>query len=389
MLDLDNMCEAGGADRVLVVDDDPAIRALHRGLLAKQFDVITAESGEKALEICRQTGPDLILLDIEMPGMDGIETCRRLREWADIPVIFVTAHENLEVHMQAYDAGGNDIITKPVHGEILLRKAAAAIQHRRKLLSLAEEKASMQQMAMSFLSSMGQNGILLNFIRASVTCRDHKTLAHKLLEAASELGGQCGVMIRHPEGMTFLTADGEPTDLERAILEKSAEMGRLFQFKRRLVANYDHVSLLVANMPDEGEDPEQAGRLRDNIATLAETAEGLVDIVNTRIESMRRAEQLQTGLASAEATIATLRDRYRVALNDTHVLLLRLVNDVEQTYAWLGINEEQEDAISGAMDSSVQRIIALLTEQNDFDERFQDVIHTLRGGKRQNDAELS
>jgi DNA-binding response OmpR family regulator len=388
MLDLDNICDAGGADRVLVVDDDPAIRALHRGLLAKQFDVITAESGEKALEICRQTGPDLILLDIDMPGLDGIETCRRLREWADIPVIFATAHENLDVHMQAYDAGGDDIITKPVHSEILLRKAAAAIQMRRKLLSLAEEKASMQQMAMSFLSSMGQNGILLNFIRASVTCRDHKTLARKLLEAASELGGQCSVMIRHPEGMTFLTADGEPTDLERAILEKSAEMGRLFQFKRRLVVNYDHVSLLVANMPEEGEDPEQAGRLRDNIAILAETVEGLVDIVDTRIESMRRADQLQTGLSAAESVIESLRDRYRIALNDTHVLLLQLVSEVEQTYSWLGINQEQEEAISKAMDGSVQRIIALLTEQNDFEEQFQDVIRTLRGSRSQSDIEL-
>jgi CheY-like chemotaxis protein len=72
---------------VLVVDDNAANRTMHRAILAKKFEVVTAASGREAIALCRENLPDLILLDIEMPDLDGIETCRRLREWTNIPII--------------------------------------------------------------------------------------------------------------------------------------------------------------------------------------------------------------------------------------------------------------------------------------------------------------
>lgn len=374
--------------QVLVVDDDRTTRALHRGILAKQFDVLSAESGIEALKACEQRLPDLVLLDIGMPDLDGIETCRRLRETASIPVIFVTAHESVEEHLKAYDAGGDDIVTKPVRSEILLRKVALAIGQHRKEASLAREKESLRQMAMNFLSSMGQNGILLNFMRASVACRSHRALAEKLLETTRELGVECSVMIRHQDGPTVLTSKGETTDLEKSILEKSSTMGRIFQFKHRLVVNYDRVSIIATNMPDDRDDPEQAGRLRDDIAILAETTEGLCDNVDMRLESMHRAEQLQIALGGAVAAIEALRGRYMATLADTSVMLRQMVGDVEKTYSWLGINQEQEEAISQALDQSTQRILALLAEQGGFEDQFHQVLEALRGGSTQNEADL-
>lgn len=373
---------------ILVVDDDPFIRALHQALLARQYDVVTAGSGALALEICRERLPDLVLLDISMPGLDGIEVCRRLREWSTVPVIFVTGHDSIDEHLAAFDAGGDDIVTKPANGVILLRKAALAIQRYCDLVGLAEEKQSLQRLAMDFLSSVGQNGILLNFVRAAVACESQRALAEQLLAATQALGATCSVMLRHAEGVTMLTPHGEPSELERAILEKSSTMGRLFQFKRRLVVNYEHATLLVADMPDEETDPTRAGQLRDDISILAETLEGLIQVIDMRVESQQRAERLQIGLNNAENVADSLRERYRQSLGDVHVMLTQLVEDVEHTYSWLGINQDQEEAISRAMQVSVRGIVDLLAQQGDVDRQFQELILCLRGDRRQSDIEL-
>ena len=104
--------------RILVVDDNQAnVEILRARLQANGYDVITAEDGEEALTATREQLPDLILLDIMMPKVDGIEVCRQLR--ADeslpyIPIIMVTAKSDSKDVVAALDAGGDEYLTKPV-----------------------------------------------------------------------------------------------------------------------------------------------------------------------------------------------------------------------------------------------------------------------------------
>jgi len=373
---------------VLVVDDVATTRALHRGLLARQFDVLTASSGAEALETCRRHRPDLMLLDISMPGMDGVEMCRRLREWSDMPVIFATSHETLEEQMRAYDAGGNDIIVKPVKQQILMRKVALAIRQHQSTHALVEEKRNLHHMAMQFLSSVGQNGTLLNFMRASVACRSHEQLANKLFDAVRELGLDCSVMLRHADGATYATAGGEASPIEQRILEQTASMGRLFQFKRRLAVNYDHVSIVVSNMPDDEENADEAGRQRDNMAILAEITEALCENVDMRRESVQRAEHLQVAWGGTVAAVESLRGNYLKMLGDTRILLHELVSKVERGFHWLGASEPHEVKLSADLNESIQSILGLLAEGGDFDQRFEQVIDSLRKTSPAEDVEL-
>ena len=110
--------------KVLVVDDEPDIVEILRYNLQKQkFSVLTASNGNEALEIALVEIPDLIILDVRMPGMTGIETCRKIRTFdslKDIPVLFLTADTDEYTSMSAIEAGGNHFITKPIHPTILL-----------------------------------------------------------------------------------------------------------------------------------------------------------------------------------------------------------------------------------------------------------------------------
>ena len=111
--------------KVLVVDDEPNNLKVLQQILKERFELIFAINGEKALIAAREHRPDIILLDIMMPGMDGYEVCRHLK--ADpatlhIPVIFVTAMSEMEDEARGFDVGAVDYIQKPVSGPIVLRR---------------------------------------------------------------------------------------------------------------------------------------------------------------------------------------------------------------------------------------------------------------------------
>lgn len=379
--------EPGG--RVLVVDDERVTRALHRAILAQQFDVLTASSGSEALELCAGQTPDLIVLDVEMPGIDGYETCRRLRAFTSLPIIFVTGHQSLEEHLKAFDAGGTDLITKPVNADIFKRKIAVAIRQYRATIALAEEKKALERMAMGFLSSVSQTGILLGFMRKSIASHDYRALADSLLSAIQDLGLKSCVLVRHADGAaTAVTDHGEPTELEQSILDHVSEMGRLFQFKRRIVVNYDRVSIIVSNMPDEAEEPERAGILRDSLVILAESAEALSVNVDIRQEGQKRAEQLQIALSEAEVALTDLGEQNKAAMRDTRLLLQEMVDNIEKTYGWLNTSQTQEATITSAMEQAIQRILERLASGGDFDTQFAQVMQALNAGRSHNAVEL-
>jgi two-component system KDP operon response regulator KdpE len=115
------------AGRILVVDDDPQIRRVMRVTLTGQgYEVDDAKSGEAALEKLRSERFDLVLLDMNMPGMGGIETCRHIRSESEIAVIMLTVRDSEDDKIDALDAGADDYITKPYKpGELLARIRAA------------------------------------------------------------------------------------------------------------------------------------------------------------------------------------------------------------------------------------------------------------------------
>ncbi|MCB1906413.1 MAG: response regulator [Rhodocyclaceae bacterium] len=371
--------------RVLITDDERVSTAAHSAMLAPYFDIATAVSGTVALELCRTSEPDLVLMDIEMPGLDGVETCQRLREFSSVPVIFVTGHRSLDMHLKALEAGGDDLVVKPVNHSLLLHKVAAAIRRHRAHAQLAEEKQSLERMAMDFLSTMGGNGILLNFMRDSIACRTHADLAQRLHGCVSELGLRAIVRIRHGAEFSVVTEQGDPSPLELSVLDKVEAMGRIFQFKSRLAVNYPRVSIVARDMPEEA---ERAGPLRDNLVILAETAEALCENVDMRVESMARAEYMQLALGNGVAAVEALRRKYLAMLGDTRLLLHDLEQGINRQVSMLGATQVEEEEITRLIDGSVRRVLALLAEGGDFEQDFGRVLDALRGDSGSDDVEL-
>jgi DNA-binding response OmpR family regulator/DNA-binding CsgD family transcriptional regulator len=133
------------AGRVLVVDDTPSnLSLLLDALTEAGHEILVAESGRSALALLEHTTPDLVLLDFMMPGMDGVATCRRIKERAngrDLPILFMTAVDDPEQKLRAFAAGAVDYITKPVYPPEVLARVAAHLQIRTLQKNLADELA--------------------------------------------------------------------------------------------------------------------------------------------------------------------------------------------------------------------------------------------------------
>jgi two-component system KDP operon response regulator KdpE len=115
---------------ILIIDDEAQIqRALRTILTEKQFQVSTASRGEEGLALAAANEPDLIILDLGLPDMDGVEVCRRLREWTQTPVIILSVRDSERQKVAALDHGADDYLTKPFGIEELLARVRVALRH--------------------------------------------------------------------------------------------------------------------------------------------------------------------------------------------------------------------------------------------------------------------
>jgi two-component system KDP operon response regulator KdpE len=118
------------APHILVIDDEPQIlRAIRTILTEKDFKVSVANRGEEGMTLAATQEPDIVILDLGLPDMDGVEVCARLREWTQIPIIVLSARDEERDKVAALDAGADDYLTKPFGIEELLARVRVALRH--------------------------------------------------------------------------------------------------------------------------------------------------------------------------------------------------------------------------------------------------------------------
>src|SRR5665647_1295893 len=118
-----------GRPRILIVDDDRKITsALRRGLSYEGYDVAVANSGTEGLSLVRETPPQLVVLDVMMPGLDGLDVCRLIRRGSDVPILMLTARDEVSDRVAGLDSGADDYLVKPFALEELLARIRALLR---------------------------------------------------------------------------------------------------------------------------------------------------------------------------------------------------------------------------------------------------------------------
>lgn len=195
--------------RVMVVDDVEAnVRLLEAKLTIEYFEVVSCHDGQTALTLAAETQPDLILLDVMMPGMDGFETCRRLKAQAEtrhIPVVLVTALDGREDKIRGLEAGADDFITKPLDDVILFARVRSLSRLKQVMDELREREENSRRIGVSTdsdrrLRAEGGRVLIVD---------DNAAQAQKI---ADQLGGEHRVTIETNAEAAIAAARG-PLDL--------------------------------------------------------------------------------------------------------------------------------------------------------------------------------
>lgn len=174
---------------ILVVDDEPPIvRLVKAKLRVDGYEVLTATRGEQAIEIVQQESPDLVVLDVMMPDMDGFETLRRIRQFSTVPVVMLTARGSDMDKLKGLQSGADDYITKPFNPDELEARIAAVL--RRTLGSQRTESEAI----------LHYPGLSIDLERKLVTLNDEEVrLSRTEWDLLSQLAGNAGRVMMHTE----------------------------------------------------------------------------------------------------------------------------------------------------------------------------------------------
>lgn len=167
---------------ILIIDDEVSNIEIISTLLEDDYEICFATSGEQAIEIAHEVAPDLILLDIVMPGMDGYEVCRRLKRdaiMADVPVIFTTGLDEIEDEVRGLSVGAIDYVTKPIQPVALRRRVSNHVELKRMRDQLADlamtdaltglgNRRLLEKLLQSEIQQLARNGEWLSFIMLDI-----------------------------------------------------------------------------------------------------------------------------------------------------------------------------------------------------------------------------
>lgn len=223
--------------RVLVVDDDPALlRALRLALTAAGYEVITATTGEEGLARAVRSSPDVVILDLGLPDIDGLSVCRNLRGWSDTPIIVLSATETEARKVAALDSGADDYVTKPFGMAELEARIRAALRHRQRIangvpdaeitvgqlaINRAEHSARLGERTLeltskefdvlAFLASHAGRVCTHQMILAAVWgneySRDARYLHEYIYRLRQKLGTRSGVAIKTSQGVGYVLSE--------------------------------------------------------------------------------------------------------------------------------------------------------------------------------------
>ncbi len=328
---------------VLIVDDSPSDIQVLLTNLQDGFKLAVAKSGEKALELVQEIQPNVVLMDVAMPGMDGHETCAQIKAMAvgaNIEVIFVSANDTVEEKLKGYDAGAADYLIKPVEPDELRRKVNFAIK--RQLVEYDRRNA--YDTAMLAMTDSGEQGLILDFLRKSFSVANLHGLADLLAASVARFGLACSVQIRDAEHNFNVSNTGPILPLEIELMGRLADTGRIHQKHKRLIINFTNLSMLVKNMP---EDEITAGRVRDHLMVMAEAA-------SNQVAGLSLTESFHDLIEHSNQVLDQIKHDQAAVKQRNVEILDQMLLKVEDSFSTVGLTHTQEEDLLTIIKDSIE-----------------------------------
>jgi len=343
--------------RILVVDDEPLNLEIMTEFLCDEFSLVeVAASGEECLNICRKELPDIILLDVNMPGLDGYQTCLKLKDIDhenETSVIFVSAHGQPEDRIEGYKAGAVDYLVKPFEPEELLQKINRTLSYQDDVSDLRTSVASSNKVAFSAMTVSSELGEIIRIMEEMFLVSGYEELSEKYFEWSQSMELNSCIRIKTENYEHCLANNVPSTPIERELMELLSSKGRIFSFDSRTQFNGASVQILIKNMPKD--DEAKYGRLIDTLPVILTG----IDKCITRIYELNLKEQQQKHILETIAEIRSISSHTSRTFEEMQNDILNVFNEFQGALDWeiprMGLEDDQEKLIMKLADDCMEK----------------------------------
>jgi len=343
---------------ILIVDDMADNRLLLDALLSDKYTIQLAESGQQCLDMVSEKKPDLILLDLVMPVMDGFEVCEKLKDNYDtqnIPVIFITSSTCDDEKLKAYELGADDFINKPFNHDELTAKISKTLSGVASINEAKELANAAQQAALIAMTNSSELGMIIKFMESAGESESFEELAAQLDEVTQGFGLVCCFHFEFDDYSLNIGNGCVDGSLEARMIAEARKVGGIIGHGKRMFFNQKYVSMLVKNMPVD--DDDKCGRYKDNLAVLLSSANGIAKTLGVEQSMMQQRRQL------IKTTFDSTYERTQHVMGLVNLLesnTVHVVQDIRSTFEEalfsLALTEDQENYLMGIFDAGMEKM---------------------------------
>ena len=342
---------------ILAIDDDKFIqKVIIKTLRSDSVSIRTANDGESGIEEAIRKTPDVILLDVEMPGINGYEVCERLREnkqTKEIPIVFLSSHSSLRERMQGYEVGADDYLVKPFEKDHLLARISVLLKYQTQRKELSKQYLVAQENAILAMTGASELAIAMRFLEKSLSYFNINDLTQGLLDSTDQFYIDCCVMVIVDGQALWYSSKGTVSPLEKELIEMSDKGARFLDFGAKTIVNYPSVCLLVKNMPLD--DVDRYGRIKDILPILLSAVNTKINVLDTQAALSQQSEDLLKSVKMIRNSLFSLGSTIVKNRHDSSEIMTKMVERLNYDFLGMGLEEDQEEYLLTTIDTTIEK----------------------------------
>ena len=365
--------------KILAIDDDNISQKFIMRAVNDAYEMHAAQNGADGLKAAEKLNPDLILLDIEMPGANGYEVCKTLRSIESvkhIPIIFLTGRTSLEDRIRGFEAGADDYVAKPFEPKDLLAKIAVLLKYRKQNVNFQEQITDAQKTAFIAMTGSSELGQAMSLVEQSYSINSYEALAQHLFSFTNRMQLNCSVLIKIDGTFEAFSSSGNISPLEIELLNTLQDVDRFHDFGKRTQINYPNISLLIKNMPVE--DMERYGRIKDLMPPILGAFDAKIRSLSIELAIREQNIELNTSFHSIKNTLRDLGRSLQENSKGGQLILSNMLNDLVQSLPGMGLESDQEDYILDRIEFAINTISGISEAGDSMSESFEMLIAQLQ-----------
>lgn len=363
---------------ILIVDDSKENRVLLNMMLEDDYNISEAESGPVCLAMIAENQPDLVLLDVKMPEMNGYEVCTTLRQGSEtenLPIIFVSALDSTDERLAGFEAGGDEYIIKPVDGSDLFSKINSCFNRQKETQAAHEQANNNMRVALEAMTVSSELGQIIEFIKQGQQIQSSNDIGQAVLSLTEEFSLNASVMIV-TDKCYFFGCDND--SMEAKFLEKTMGANdRIISIGIRTVVQDESIVLLIKDMPLD--DENRVGRLRDHLAVIMDIASNFVTKLNNELsQQQQRKDFLSEVINVAETQIQITSEKLTHQQQLSNEITQKMINNLEEMLFGLGLEDDQERTLIALVSGTSDKLDETAIHRKDINQELNVIVERLK-----------